>query len=60
MKEKRTSIECLGIREMQRNTAFIIRWVHSEAMLADGLTKGEAAAKLMEFFGERTMLALEG
>ena len=50
MRERRTSIECLGIREMQRNTGFILRWVHSDAMLDDGLTKGEAAIRLMGIF----------
>ncbi|CAK0864196.1 unnamed protein product, partial [Prorocentrum cordatum] len=50
LRDKRTSIECLGIRQQKEQTALQIRWVHSDAMLADGLTKDRAAKVLLEFF----------
>eukprot|EP00439_Symbiodinium_sp_Y106_P070844 s93_g12.t1 len=37
--EKRTNIELLSLKEAQRNHGVIIRWVHSEAQLANALTK---------------------
>ena len=37
--EKRTSIELLTVKESQENTAVGLRWVHSEAQLANSLTK---------------------
>ena len=37
--EKRTNIEALALKESQQNTGLIIRWVHSEAQLANSLTK---------------------
>ena len=37
--EKRTHIELLALKEAQWNTGVIIRWVHSEAQLANSLTK---------------------
>ena len=37
--EKRTSLELLALKESQMNTAVSIRWVHSEAQLANTLTK---------------------
>ncbi|OLP88362.1 Copia protein [Symbiodinium microadriaticum] len=37
--EKRTNIELLSIKEAQRNHGVLIRWVHSEAQLANALTK---------------------
>ncbi|CAK0793305.1 unnamed protein product [Prorocentrum cordatum] len=43
LRDKRTSIECLGIRSQKEQTALQIRWVHSDAMLADGLTKDRPA-----------------
>ena len=58
LRDKRTSIECLGIRQQKEQTALQIRWVHSDAMLADGLTKDRAAKHLLEFFrqGQRWRL----
>ncbi|CAE7515030.1 RE1 [Symbiodinium sp. CCMP2456] len=44
--EKRTSIELLAIKESQANTSVEMRWVHSEAQLANSLTK---AAGLREY-----------
>ncbi|CAE7239180.1 RE1 [Symbiodinium sp. CCMP2592] len=37
--EKRTSIELLAVKESQQNTGVNLRWVHSEAQLANSLTK---------------------
>ncbi|OLQ11583.1 hypothetical protein AK812_SmicGene4618 [Symbiodinium microadriaticum] len=37
--EKRTSLELLAIKESQANTGVGMRWVHSEAQLANSLTK---------------------
>ncbi|CAE6969386.1 RE2 [Symbiodinium sp. CCMP2592] len=37
--EKRTSLELLSLKEAQANTNVCIRWVHSEAQLANTLTK---------------------
>ena len=37
--EKRTSLELLAIKESQANTGVEMRWVHSEAQLANSLTK---------------------
>ena len=50
MRDKRTAIECLGIRQQKEQTALQMKWVHSDAMLADGLTKPAAARALLEFF----------
>ena len=52
LKERRAAIECRGIKQAQRRTGFDIAWVHSDAMLGDGLTKGKAAPKLHQFFVE--------
>ncbi|CAE7627786.1 unnamed protein product [Symbiodinium sp. CCMP2456] len=38
-KEKKTNIELLSLKEAQRNHGVIVRWVHSEAQLANALTK---------------------
>ncbi|CAK0859422.1 unnamed protein product [Prorocentrum cordatum] len=58
VRDKRTGIECLGIRQQKQQTGLHIRWVHSDAMLADGLTKDCAAKALLEFFrsGQRWRL----
>ena len=37
--EKRTNIELLALKEAQWNTGVNLRWVHSEAQLANSLTK---------------------
>ena len=37
--EKRANIELLSVKDSQMNTDLEIRWVHSEAQLANGLTK---------------------
>ncbi|CAE7660472.1 RE1, partial [Symbiodinium sp. CCMP2456] len=46
--EKRTNIELLAIKEAQRNHGVLIRWVHSEAQLANALTKH--GSKEMELY----------
>ena len=38
--EKRTDISMLCLKESQGTTEVEIRWVHSEAQLANGLAKG--------------------
>eukprot|EP00439_Symbiodinium_sp_Y106_P044061 s3557_g5.t1 len=38
--EKRTHIEMISLKESQHTTSIEIRWVHSEAQLANALTKG--------------------
>ncbi|CAE7292450.1 RE1 [Symbiodinium sp. KB8] len=48
--EKRTSIELLGLKEAQRRTDVIIRWVHSEAQLANSLTKTNGLKELEMFY----------
>ena len=37
--EKRTNLELLALKEAQWNTGVVVRWVHSEAQLANSLTK---------------------
>ena len=46
--EKRANIELLGLKESQWSTKVQIRWVHSEAQLANALTK--AGSKELELF----------
>ena len=46
--EKRTSIELLSLKEAQQNHGVILRWVHSEAQLANALTKHNS--KEMELY----------
>ena len=46
--EKRTNIELLSLKEAQQNHGVILRWVHSEAQLANALTKHNS--KEMELF----------
>ena len=44
--EKRTSIELIGLKESQFTTDLRLRWVHSEAQLANGLTKSAGGKEL--------------
>eukprot|EP00439_Symbiodinium_sp_Y106_P024975 s3776_g3.t1 len=37
--EKKANLELLSVKESQVNTGLVIRWVHSEAQLANALTK---------------------
>ena len=40
--ERRTDIELLSLKASQRGTGLVIRWVHSEALFGNALTKGGA------------------
>ena len=42
--DRRCSIEILGLRQNIRNSGTTVRWVHSHAQLADGLTKSSLHA----------------
>ena len=46
--EKRSDLELLCLKSAQRNHNVVLRWVHSEAQLANALTKG--GAKELELF----------
>ena len=48
--EKRTSIELIGLKESQWTTNLRIRWVHSEAQLANGLTKAHGGKEIELFY----------
>ena len=48
--EKRTSIELLGLKESQLSTGLRVRWVHSEAQLANGLTKMGRSSELELYY----------
>ena len=56
--EKRTNIELLALKEAQWNTGVTIRWVHSEAQLANSLTKanGMREYELFSKMGHRWRL----
>ena len=40
--EKKTDLELLSVKQAQRMTGVVLRWVHSEAQLANSLTKGQS------------------
>ena len=44
MEERRRGIEALSLRQLLRSCGTRLRWVHSHAMLADGLTKNSTLA----------------
>ena len=48
--EKRTNIELLALKESQATTQLHVRWVHSEAQLANALTKEASHAKELELY----------
>ncbi|OLP95213.1 Retrovirus-related Pol polyprotein from transposon TNT 1-94 [Symbiodinium microadriaticum] len=48
--EKRTNIEMISLKESQQSTKVEIRWVHSEAQLANALTKVGNAKELELFY----------
>ena len=48
--EKRTDITLLGMKEAQIRNQVIVRWVHSEAQLANGLTKPKEYKQFHMFF----------
>ena len=37
--DRRSAIECLALRQCMSQTGCLIRWVHSEAMVVDSMTK---------------------
>ncbi|CAE7275475.1 unnamed protein product [Symbiodinium sp. CCMP2456] len=51
--EKRTDLEMLGLKEAQRNTGLHIRWVHSEAQLANSLTKAAGGREIELYYQMR-------
>ena len=53
MSEKRTGLEVASLREALAEQNTLLRWVHSEANLADSLTKPQARAKIMTFLRRR-------
>ncbi len=53
MRDKRAAIEALSVRQHSILTGTPVFWCHSDAQLADGLTKPAAAWKLEEFFDRR-------
>ena len=48
--EKRTNIEMVALKESQLQTGLIMRWVHSEAQLANALTKRQNCKELDLFY----------
>ena len=48
--EKRSDIEILGLKEAQQSTGLIVRWVHSEAQLANTLTKAGPGKELELYY----------
>ncbi len=50
MREKRTGYEMQMIKESAKKSALDLRWVNSDAQLADALTKAAAVEKLQRFF----------
>ena len=49
--EKRTNIEFIALKESQEQTGLILRWVHSEAQLANALTKGSTCREMELYYG---------
>ena len=48
--EHRTALELMGLKEAITNTQTPIRWVHSDAQLANSLTKGSEQQQLQRFY----------
>lgn len=48
--EKRTDLELLSLKEAQVSNHVVIRWVHSEAQLANPLTKSKDMRQLNLFY----------
>lgn len=51
--EKRTDLELLSLKEAQNTNGVIIRWVHSEAQLANSLTKSREMRQLNLYYDMR-------
>ena len=49
-RERRSAIELKAARMECEATGIMVRWCHSEAQLADGLSKPSAWVRLWEFF----------
>jgi hypothetical protein len=49
LKERRSGIELLGLKDNLKRNATTLRWVNSGAMLADPMTKGKMRYLLEEF-----------
>ena len=47
--EKRSDLEAIALKESQTNTGLQIRWVHSDAMLANSLTKATEKWQILLF-----------
>ena len=56
MRDKRSAIETLAIRSSCRETETPVLWVHSDAQIADGRTKGKVSFRLEEFFGAHAQI----
>ena len=50
VKDNRSSIEALAIKQTVVETETPVAWCNNDAQLADGMTKGKAVPKLIEFF----------
>ena len=48
--EKKANIELMGLKEAQEATGVIMRWVHSEAQLANALTKTQQHRELELYY----------
>ena len=48
--EKKANIELLSLKEAQKRTGVVIRWVHSEAQLGNSLTKKNGGKELELFY----------
>ncbi|OLP94836.1 Copia protein [Symbiodinium microadriaticum] len=48
--EKRSDIEMLGLKESEQQTGLKLRWVHSEAQLANSLTKAAGGRELELYY----------
>ena len=48
--EKRSNIELLAIKASQQRTGLVVRWVHSEAQLANSLTKAGGTKELELYY----------
>ena len=49
LKERRSGIELLGLKENLQRSKTLLRWVNSGAMLADPMTKGRMGFMMEEF-----------
>ena len=48
--EKKSNIELIGLKESQEQTGLVLRWVHSEAQLANSLTKSSGSKELELYY----------